>query len=401
MSRLPSALQPAWPFVKRVHRATTLIVGFITRRTSRTNRLRALPRRATTTSVETVAAEPGAVTLHRGLGPEHIRRTPPQGEPPGHWTFAERATHDVPGHFVLEMSDGTVVGDYGANITAGGTLDYETSGYFGINSWREHPLFLRPRLPEPKRVGGSVLSLATRGGSVNYYHFLIDVLPRLGVLEDCLPGVVPDQLYVPAATSYQRELLALAGVDRFPIIPTGKHTAVRARTLLVPCMTNDFEVAPRWTIEWLRARLPADTGRDLPRRLYVTRGGARNTRRLESEAGIWPLLEQRGFVRIDPGTMSVRDQIDYFAAADVIVALHGAALANLVFAKPGVKVLELFAPTYVKYCYWAICQNIPGADYRYLLGDGDSRAPGEAMNGIQADIHVSADRLMAMVDGIM
>ena len=42
--------------------------------------------------------------------------------------------------------------------------------------------------------------------------------------------------------------------------------------------------------------------------------------------------------------MSVRDQIDHFAAADAIVGLHGAGLTNLVFAKPGARVLEIFAP---------------------------------------------------------
>lgn len=399
MSRLPSALQPAWPVIKRVHRATTLIVGLLTRRTSQINRRRALPVRATVTSVETAESE--LVQLHRGRGVEHIRRMPPIGEPPQHWTFADAASFDVPGHFVLDIAGGTVVGDYGANMTPGGTLDYETSGYFGIKSWREHPLFLRPLLPPPTVVDGTVLSLATRGGSVNYYHFLIDVLPRLGIFNECMPGVVPDAVFVPASTTYQHELLALTGIDKLPIIPTKKNSAVRAEHLLVPCMTNPMEIAPSWTINWLRQHLPAETERNLPRRIYVTRGGARNTRRLEDEATIWPLLKKRGFVQVDPGKMTVRDQIDYFAAADVVVALHGAALANLVFAKPGVRVLELFAPTYVKWCYWAICENIPDAEYRYLLGDGKPRVRGEAMDGLQADIQLSAQRLMAMVDDII
>ena len=38
------------------------------------------------------------------------------------------------------------------------------------------------------------------------------------------------------------------------------------------------------------------------------------------------------------------EQVDAFAAAQVVVAPHGAALGNLVFCPPGVRVLELFAP---------------------------------------------------------
>ena len=112
-------------------------------------------------------------------------------------------------------------------------------------------------------------------------------------------------------------------------------------------------------MEWVREHLPAVATDDKPRLLYVTRGSGPNTRRLVDEEALWPRLEQRGFVRIDPGTMSVRDQIDHFAAADAIVGLHGAALSNLVFAKPGARVLEIFAPSYVKHCFWAICERIP------------------------------------------
>ena len=79
----------------------------------------------------------------------------------------------------------------------------------------------------------------------------------------------------------------------------------------------------------------------------------------------------------------MRDQIDHFAAADVVVGLHGAALTNLVFLKPGARVLNLFAPGYVKHCYWAICEGIPDVTYHYLVGKG--RAP-RRMNKIMQDI---------------
>ena len=59
--------------------------------------------------------------------------------------------------------DGRLIGDFGATATPGGILDYQTSGYFGLDGWREHPLFLHPRLPEIERIDGTVLSLTTRG----------------------------------------------------------------------------------------------------------------------------------------------------------------------------------------------------------------------------------------------
>jgi len=398
VSRLPSALQPAWPLVKRLHRFATRVVGVVVRRTSGLLGERSLPRRATELSSLTATREADTVRIHPGGGPETLHRTPPAGDPPGHWIFSDAADFEVPARFTVEIDGGTVVGDYGANLTADGTLDFETSGYFGISGWREHPLFLRPVLPRVEHVDGTLVSMAAPAGSRNYYHFLFDVLPRWGVLAEAMPGLVHDHLYVPCSTSYQKELLALTGLDVHDLVATEKHRAVSADHLLAPSMPNPEEIAPSWTVEWVREHLPAVATDDKPRLLYVTRGSGPNTRRLVDEETLWPRLEQRGFVRIDPGTMSVRDQIDHFAAADAIVGLHGAALTNLVFAKPGARVLEIFAPSYVKHCFWAICERIPDVSYQYLIGAGaGDRGARRPMNGVQKDIVLDADTLDAAV----
>lgn len=394
MSRLPPALQPIWPLAKRLHRLASLLLGLVGRRTSVIWGERRLPRTAGATSAATAAAEPETVRLHPGPHGETLRRSMPDGDPPGHWTFRHATRADLPQQFTLEIRSGVVVGDYGAIITPGHRLDQETSEYFGIDGWREHPIFLRPRLPRIEEVSGSLAVLATRGGSNNYYHFLLDVLPRLAVLDACVPDAKPDALYLPTATRYQQELLALTGLDTATVVETRKHRAVRAETLLVPSLPNPDELAPGWLVAWLRERLPAVDTADKPRRIFVTRGDRPHTRRLESEPALWPQLEARGFARIDPGTMSVRDQIDHFAAAEAIIGVHGAALTNLVFARPGVRVLELFAPAYLKHCFWSITQSIPGAEYRYLVGDGDPVPEGGWMKGVQDDIAIAPQRVL-------
>ena len=398
MTRLPSQLQPAWPLIKRAHRLATLFSGIIFRRFAWAFGARGLPRRATVRSAITAAREPEAVTIHSLASGEDLRRQMPVGEPARHPAFGSVLDYDVPAMFTADITGGVVVGDYGANLTPAHTLDFETSPYFAISDWRQHPIFLRRRLPAIEHIDGTLLALATRGGSNSYYHFLLDVLPRWGVFSETMPDVVPDALYLPTQTAYQREILALTGLDRFTIVETGKHRAVSADHLLVPSQPNPWEVAPHAMVEWVRRQLPAVDIDDKPKRIYVTRSGGRNTRRLENEAEVWPLLEERGFTRIDPGTMSVRDQIDHFAAADTIVALHGAALTNLVFCAPGVRVLELFNSAYVKHCFWAITDDIEGSTYRYLIG-GDPAA--KLLTGIQADIVIDAATIIAAVDGLL
>ena len=402
MSRLPRRFQAFWPLVKRLHRTATAVLGTLFRRTSRLAGVRALPTRATTTSQETARLDPARVTLHPGGPAEELVRPMPAGEPAGHAAFEPWLRRTVSARYVLELREGLLVGDYAATVAPGGVLDYQTSGYFGISGWRQHPLFLRPRLPAPTPVPGTLLSLATRGTSTNYYHFLTDLLPRWGIFEEAMPGTDVDAVYLSRGPSYQRQLLELAGLGRLPVVEVDKHACLAPDRLLVPSTPNQDLMAPHWAVDWLRSRLPASP--DLSarsRRLYVTRGEVANTRRYVEEPALWPALEERGFARLDPGSVSVQDQIDAFAAAEVVVAPHGAALANLVFARAGVRVLELFAPDYVNPCYWAITDAVPDAVYHYLVAGGPaeiSAAERRPMTGVLRDISIPPAVVLAALD---
>lgn len=402
MSRLPPTLQPLWPVAKRLHRLASLVLGSLGRRLSGLLGERGLPRTGSATSARTAALEPDAVTFHSGPEVARIRREVPPGRPPAHWALAAAADRAVPPLSVLEVRHGLVTGDFGAIVTPGGVLDHESSHYWGIAGWQEHPLFLRPRLPAIEEVAGSLAVLTTRGGHNSYYHFLFDVLPRLEVLRRTLPDARPDHYLLPQGAAYHEQLLGLAGLAGLPVLPSGARRAYRAERLLVPSLPNHDELTPEWVVTWLRELLLRPTpGRDLPRRLYVTRAGGRHTRQLLSEDELWPRLEERGFARIDPGSLGVQDQIDHFAAADVVLGVHGAALTNLVFSPPGVRVLHLMAPTYVKHCFWAILDAIPGARYRYLLGDGTPVPPGGRLDGIQDDIDLDPQVVLGELDALL
>lgn len=400
VSRLPPAMQPLWPIVKRLHRLASLWFGVLGRWVAPLAGGRGLPRRATLHARDTAAGDPGSVHLHPARASERLYRVAPAGEPPHHVAFTSVTDTVIRDQFVLELHDGLVLGDYAAAITSGGVLDFETSPYFGITDWREHPLYLRGVLPAVEHFEGTLGVLATRGGSANYYHFLFDVLPRWALLRDAGLAESVDGIYVPTETRYQRELLAISGLDRQRIVPTTKHSAIRADRLLVPSLANVDEYMPPWIPLWLRDQLPAGDLSERPRRIYVTRGSGPNTRRLTTEDALWPELARRGFVRIDPGTLSVREQIDSFAAADVVVGIHGAALSNLVFSPSGVRVLELFAPRYTKPPFWVLADSIPGSTYRYLVGDGP-RLRKEETQGIQDDITLDPAKILACVDDLL
>ena len=402
MTRIPPALRPLWPVAKLAHRTAARELGRVNRRLGPRHDPRALPRTASTASAETVSADPERTRLHVSAPAQRLRRPMPMGTPDEHWFFRDLLDFEVPERFTLELTGGRVVGDYAAHITAEGVLDYQTSDYFGIHSWQEHPLFLRRQLPAVRDVHGTVVSLATRGTGTNYYHSLMDLAARWGVVQETHPGLVPDAVVVNSSQRYHRDLIPLLGLDRFPMIEATKDSAVRAGRLLVPCLPNPSMLAPPWITSFLQQRLPARVDPSLPSRIYVTRGQRPNTRRVVEDAALRTALERRGFTTFDPGAVSLQQQIDQFAAARVIVAPHGAGLTNLNFCRPGVRVLELFSPTYLNPGFWAITSNIEDARYRYLVADRPRARPGpHPMMGIQHDIEIAPRAVLDALDALL
>ncbi len=396
---LPQWLRPWWWIFKRLHRLVTFVCGYLFRLVSPLLGPRGVPRGASDTSLQTAAREPATVRLYTGRPAEPLDRGTTRGQPADHWVFANATTATVPASFTLEVRGGRLSGDYGALTTPGKLLDHETSGYFGVTNWREHPIYLRPTLGSTEHVDGTALSLTARGTATNYYHFLFDAIGRYSVLEECLADVKIDAVVVPHASGYQRQLLELARIPGPWIQPRRGHT-ITADRMLVPSNPNWALDAPPATVDWLRDRLmPSAAAAGSPRRLYVTRGTAPRTRRYIQETELWPHLEQRGFLRLDPGMLSVQEQVDVFSGADVIVSPHGAGLTNVTFSPRGVKVLELFASTYVHLGLWSICKALD-AEYRYLVADGPG-GPHGPNAGILDDVSIPVRRVLSSVDELL
>ncbi len=83
------------------------------------------------------------------------------------------------------------------------------------------------------------------------------------------------------------------------------------------------------------------------------------------------------------------------AVSEAIVAPHGGGLSNLVFCRPGTKVIEIFSPELVAGYFWKLSNQL-GLDYYYVLGKGSSETkdPGYAQSwNARTDIEVDLESL--------
>jgi len=394
MVRLPPRLRPLFPYLKPAYVRLTAAVAPVTQRVS-ARRGGWLPTGSVETLEEAAATSGGRCVTARE--PEVLSRTTMQGIPADARLADTGDGESVARVAVAELPGGRVLGPHRAVISGRGDLVHEVSWYFGTTRPREHPLFLNPSPPPPFEVPGRLGVLVCRGDS-NYYHFLMDALTRLGVLAQAPSIAPPERWYVTQRLRFQRELLDLFGVTTEQRVDADEHPHVRAQTLVVPGPPAMTEKNPPWAVEFLRGTLLPAAGPSGPRTpIYVTRGPSANNRSVTNEAEVRALLSERGFVSVDPGTMSVVEQVRAFADAPVVVAPHGAALTNLMFMSPGAAVVELFPSGAVLPDFWRLSCGVPGLTYRYLTAPGGPRRPTRQAT-IVRDITVDVDALARMLD---
>lgn len=180
------------------------------------------------------------------------------------------------------------------------------------------------------------------GGSRNYYHWLINHLPRLLWLRrrGLLTGrriLVNDEL-----TGFQRDSLAALDIDGSQLYELADNAAVYCDDLLVPDFFAANTVTHPAAVAMLRdAYLPWGSAPRIPaERIHLSRRDAAN-RRLHNEERAVALASAAGFRTVTTAGMPFREQVGLFAGAEAVLAVHGAGLTNLLFCRPGSLVIEV------------------------------------------------------------
>lgn len=93
----------------------------------------------------------------------------------------------------------------------------------------------------------------------------------------------------------------------------------------------------------LRKRLTGDLATGERRRIYISREKC-SIRRLANEPQLMSVLEPFGFEKVHFEDLTLDEQIETMHSAEVVVAPHGAGLANLLFCPTGTHVVEIQDP---------------------------------------------------------
>ena len=241
----------------------------------------------------------------------------------------------------------------------------------GVSNWNEaKPTLLRRR----KAPSGTFYTLTCNG---HFFHFFAnDVIPLLYFLRRHSNEIGP--LHIVTKSSYppfvQQTLSAICSayknVTILEIEKTERLVDVSALWLSRYPDTREWMPVTRGEADELGLLL--STHHQLPEAtapeqlLFVSRGNTR-LRRLVNEAELMAALLDFDFEFFLPKSNDHGSQIEAFRSARIVVAVHGAALTNLLFCQPGALVIELFPSNHIKSTYCWLAMQL-GLRYRAVIG---------------------------------
>lgn len=263
--------------------------------------------------------------------------------------------HDLPETYIAEIENATVFGENDVIVSKGVVLSDEFTHIYADKmqldkritkkidlKHREVELLYHNYRKIPIEVAFNLVGIFP----FSYYHFVINLLPKLYYLQQCdeyrdVPLLVDKRAY-----SNFKKIIDLYNVHNRPIICVGADTAFKVRKLIVTsnCAWYDRYVlehyfseighvydklAMRFVRDYALSLVDAETEK---KRVYVSRRKQdESRRRLADEDKVEALFNKYGFISVFPEELSFLEQVKLFSQTEVFAGTTGAAFTNIIF----------------------------------------------------------------------
>lgn len=281
------------------------------------------------------------------------------GEKPVDFSFLSGP--EMPPAGVIELCGARVCGANGLVQTAEGRRLIDLS-------WPSHRRFGGLTFPEGAsgiHIEGRAVLIASPWAGVNYAHYVLDTLGRIGILRAA--GIRDEDVDVylcPRPPSPFADLLmSRANIPLAKMRWLQHDQNLWLKHLQVASFPGAARVYSARGLEWVRSLGRGPRPGKSGRRIFVDRAGQR--RDFSNRDELLPMLEEAGFERFGAEGYGRADEV--FAEADMVVGIHGAGLANIVFCKRGTKVLEIVPSAWPAPHFFSVAEAL-GLEYAAIRG---------------------------------
>jgi capsular polysaccharide biosynthesis protein len=208
--------------------------------------------------------------------------------------------------------------------------------------------------------------LCKKRGSGNYGHYLMEIFPR-AFFARLYAGASQLRFVVPDAKGAMRNVIAdsftLLQVTSADLMPSDDSALHVENLLVIDGLTHHGVFMSPLVINAIDV-LSARVRGSQHRKIYIRRPDSAS-RRFVNEAEVEERARANGFIVVDPGLLSLVEQISLFKNATDIVGVMGAALTNAVFAPAGARIWNLAPGSMPDTFFWFIA-GLRGHVYREL-----------------------------------
>jgi capsular polysaccharide biosynthesis protein len=214
----------------------------------------------------------------------------------------------------------------------------------------------------------------------NYCHFVVDHLPRILWMQQ-LSGAKTFGAFEIAMSKYQKAYFKLVKIKPKNMLSLQRHKLYSVKKLKVMntsgtdfmhCFNGGNDEYAKPVMELAELPIVQKQKVKTSKKIALVRPKELG-RSFTNNDEVVSALKKTGFDLIDPGKYSVVEQIAMMQRADFVLGIHGAALTNIVFCKPGTKVLEIFPPLYGTLAFYTI-SLAANLDYDVCVGKSDATA---------------------------
>ncbi len=213
----------------------------------------------------------------------------------------------------------------------------------------------------------------TNSNSHNFFHWFLDVLQKLEFVFESKNEILNSKIKIIIPNghdnSYVKKSLETFNMNFY--FQKKNELIISNKSILLPDIAPTGNYRKKQILN-LSQRLKHNWSNKITskenKRIYITRKNA-NYRKLINESEIIDILLENGFTIVDFDNIGFNEQLEYTLNSEILISVHGAGLAHMLWMKEKSKILEIRArDNSHDNCYFSLASDLEH-DYYYIIAD--------------------------------
>jgi len=201
-----------------------------------------------------------------------------------------------------------------------------------------------------KKIKGKIFNLCQGGSGNNYFHFMFDILPKIYLLKSEINLNSLDFFYLNEPKSWQLKILNELGIPKKKLLSSKKNKHILADEVYAVdhpwynhgLIQYSLNKIPKWIVHLSRKKFLSENKKIYPKKIFLDRSGSQyNHCQIKNLADMVSFAKKKKLEMCRPEKLSFKKQIYLFNNSSIICGAHGASFTNIIFCRPGTKIIEI------------------------------------------------------------